>query len=163
MVKVGLDKSTWIYITTKAVANCCLVRRRVPFSLHHRWTLKLRENKMVSYCDSRFLCGILGETTTVNVRAMAPAPKEEQEEIEVRDLKREDFLNTLWRDQKKERSPLKCGLSAMVLIFGLVISKQFAATYGATAASIPKRYSLQHNLSCCDWLKEASIIACSGT
>ena len=114
MVKIGCDKSAWLYLTMKAKeADCCVMGREVNVSLPHRWTLpglsvlKIREKRVGELLrfetkkDLECLCGIFGETTTVNVRAIAPAtPKEGPQRI--RELQVGDLINIIEGSEERE-------------------------------------------------------------
>eukprot|EP00978_Attheya_sp_CCMP212_P012090 scaffold30026_cov53-Attheya_sp.AAC.5 len=74
-----------------------------PVSFPHRWTLPgLFVLKVKEKCDDlECLCGIFGETTTVNVRAIAPTPKEGHQ-LQVRDLQVGNLLNIVEGSEERE-------------------------------------------------------------
>ena len=114
MVNIGCDKPAWLYLTVKVKeADCCLVGRMVPISKAQRWThpglsvLKIREKRdgellrFETAKDLECLCGILGETTTVNVRAIPPAPPKDGSR-RVRDLQVGDAVNIIEGSEERE-------------------------------------------------------------
>eukprot|EP00978_Attheya_sp_CCMP212_P016289 scaffold42532_cov35-Attheya_sp.AAC.3 len=115
MVNIGCNKPAWLNLTVKVQeADCCLVGRTVPISKAQRWThprlsvvLKVQEKRdgeLLGFETEKYLeclCGIFGETTTVNVRAIPPALPKDGSHC-VSDLEVGDAINIIGGSEERE-------------------------------------------------------------
>eukprot|EP00978_Attheya_sp_CCMP212_P036525 scaffold166451_cov62-Attheya_sp.AAC.2 len=76
----------------------------MPPLVYHLCAAEKRDGEFLRFetkKDLACLCGIFGETTTVNVRAIAPAPKE-CHQLQVRDLQVGDLLNIVEGSEERK-------------------------------------------------------------